>query len=110
MVFTTEEFLEVPTESWPELDLNPQPLNSIQTLKPTELSGHIYKYIQHTYIYIHIATLMSPGQDETCVCGYTYIYIYIYIHIHIHIYIYTLRELIFAGINFHKFREFLRIS
>ena len=32
MVFTTEEFFEVAIESWPELDLNPRPLNSIQTL------------------------------------------------------------------------------
>ena len=34
-VFTTEEFLEVAIESWPERDLNPQPLNSVQTLKPS---------------------------------------------------------------------------
>ena len=27
IVFTTEELLEVATESWPEWDLNPQPLN-----------------------------------------------------------------------------------
>ena len=32
MVFTTEEFLEVAVESWPEWDLNPRPLNSVQTL------------------------------------------------------------------------------
>ena len=40
MIFTTEGFFEVAIESWPEWDLNPQPLNSIQILKPTELSGH----------------------------------------------------------------------
>ena len=44
------------------------------------------------YIYIYIsltrATLMSPGKDETHVCGYIYIYIYnIYIYIYIYIYI-----------------------
>ena len=33
------------------------------------------------------ATLMSPGKDETRVCGYIYIYIYIYIHIFVYIYI-----------------------
>ena len=27
MVFTTERFLEVAIESWPEWDLNPRPLN-----------------------------------------------------------------------------------
>ena len=39
------------------------------------------------------ATLMSPGKDETRVCGYiNYIYIYIYIYIYtyiIYIYIYV---------------------
>ena len=32
MVFTTEEFLEVAIESWPEWDLNPRPLNSVQNV------------------------------------------------------------------------------
>ena len=32
MVFTTEGFLEVAIESWPEWDLKPRPLNSVQTL------------------------------------------------------------------------------
>ena len=32
MVFTTEGLLEVAIESWPECDLNPRPLNSVQTL------------------------------------------------------------------------------
>ena len=31
MVFTNEEFFEVATESWPELDLNLRPVNSIHT-------------------------------------------------------------------------------
>ena len=31
MVFTTERFLEVVIESWPEWNLDPQPLNSVQT-------------------------------------------------------------------------------
>ena len=30
MVFATEAFFEV--ESWPDWDLNPRPLNSVQTL------------------------------------------------------------------------------
>ena len=41
MVFITEGFFEVAIESWPEWDLNPRPLNSVQ----------IYIYI---YIYIYI--------------------------------------------------------
>ena len=32
MVFTTEGLSEVAIESWPEWDLNPRPLNSVQTL------------------------------------------------------------------------------
>ena len=32
MVFTTEGFLEVARESWPEWGLKPRPLNSVQTL------------------------------------------------------------------------------
>ena len=32
MVFTTEALFEVAIESWPEWDLNPRPLNSVQTL------------------------------------------------------------------------------
>ena len=32
MVFTTEGFFEVAIESWPEWDLNPRSLNSVQTL------------------------------------------------------------------------------
>ena len=40
MVLTTEGLFEVAIESRPEWDLNPRPLNSVQTLYPTELSGH----------------------------------------------------------------------
>ena len=32
MVFTTEALFEIAIESWPELDLNSRPLNSVQTL------------------------------------------------------------------------------
>ena len=35
-----EGLFEVAIESWPEWDLNSRPLNSVQTLYPTELSGH----------------------------------------------------------------------
>ena len=44
MVFTTEGFLEVAIESWREWDLNPRPLNFVQTLQPTELSGHEFNF------------------------------------------------------------------
>ena len=32
MVFTTDRFFVIAIESWPEWDLNPRPLNSVQTL------------------------------------------------------------------------------
>ena len=32
LVFTTQGFFEVAIESWPEWDLNPRPLNFVQTL------------------------------------------------------------------------------
>ena len=40
LLFTAEGFFEVAIESWPEWDLNPRPLNSVQT--PTELAGHAF--------------------------------------------------------------------
>ena len=44
MVFITEGFFEVAAESWPERDLNPRPLNSVQTLYLTELSGYEFNW------------------------------------------------------------------
>ena len=32
MVFITDVFFDVAIESWPEWDLNPEPLTSVQTL------------------------------------------------------------------------------
>ena len=32
MVFITDGFFDGAIESWPEWDLNPEPLNSVQTL------------------------------------------------------------------------------
>ena len=39
-IYIFEVLFEVAIESWPEWDLNPRPLNSVQTLLPTELSDH----------------------------------------------------------------------
>ena len=57
MVFTTEEFLGVVIESWPEWDLNPSTTTEFRSDAKgdwiTELSGHyIYIYIVFIYIYI----------------------------------------------------------
>ena len=47
-LFTTEGFFEVGIESRPEWDLNPRPLNSIQTFELTELSGHEFNsHLEH---------------------------------------------------------------
>ena len=54
----------------------------------TDLKKYLKKDIIYTYIYITRATLMSPGKDETRVCGWIYIYIHIYIYICIYIYTY----------------------
>ena len=57
MVFTNEEFLEVATKNWPKWNLNPQPSNSVQRLKPTELSGHyiyIYTLLYFTLLYCYL--------------------------------------------------------
>ena len=35
MVFITDGFFDVAIESWPEWDLNPDPLNSVHSLKKT---------------------------------------------------------------------------
>ena len=53
MVFTTEGFLEVAIESWPEWDLNPRPLNSVQIYICIYIYIHIYI---HIYIYIYRVT------------------------------------------------------
>ena len=47
MVFTTEGFLEVAIESWPEWNFNPRPLNSVQNIIS-------FRYKIHIYIYIYI--------------------------------------------------------
>ena len=50
VVFTTERFLELAIASWPEWDLNPRPL---QTLWPTELSGHEFNSLSESTLYSH---------------------------------------------------------
>ena len=54
MVFSTEGFFELATESWPGWDLKSRPLNSVQTLEPTELSGYEFNiYYMSIYIIGH---------------------------------------------------------
>ena len=46
-----EGLFEVAIESWPEWDLNSRPLNSVQTLYPTELSGHEFNSYSEPTLY-----------------------------------------------------------
>ena len=73
MVFTTEGFFEGAIESWPEWDLNPRPLNSVQTLQPTVLSGHEFNSLSEPTLYSH-SNFISSSRD---------IYIYIFFNLYI---------------------------
>ena len=53
MVLTTDGFLELAIESWSEWNLNPRALNSIQTLKPADLSGHEFHMHSQPILYSH---------------------------------------------------------
>ena len=75
MVFTTEGFFEVAIESWPGWDLNPRPLNFVQTLQPTELSGH--ELNSHSE-----PTLYSYSNIYTYICRYMCLDIRIYKYIY----------------------------
>ena len=48
---TTERFFEVAIESWPEWNLNPRPLNSIQMLQQNELSSHEFNLHSELALY-----------------------------------------------------------
>ena len=61
-----------------------------QSLAPGALSTLVTSVVLYS---LTRATLMSPGQDETRVCGCKYIYICIYIYIYIYVYIITLLSL-----------------
>ena len=63
MVFITEGFFEAVIESWRVWDLNTQPLNSIQTLEPTELSGHEFNSHRES-------TLYSYSTYNVCLVSY----------------------------------------
>ena len=47
----TEGFFEVAKKIWTEWDLNPRPLNFVQTLKPTELSGREFNLHSEPTLY-----------------------------------------------------------
>ena len=82
MVFTTEGLFQEAIEGWPEWDLNPRPLNFVQTLLPTELiPSTIAKfYWQLKCICVYVYVYMY-------ICVYVYMYICIYVYIYIYIYI-----------------------
>ena len=51
MVFSTERLFQVAIESGPEWDLNPRPLNFVQTLRPSDLSSHEFKFHSEPALY-----------------------------------------------------------
>ena len=61
MLFTTEGLLEVAIESWPDWDLNPQPLNFVQTLEPTGLSGHEFNPLSEPTLYSYSNFISLPS-------------------------------------------------
>ena len=62
MVFTTEGFLEVAIESLPEWDLNPQPLNSVQTLQPTLRRSNVCMYL---FMYLCMYKIQKREECKT---------------------------------------------
>ena len=52
-----KNFLEVAIESWPEWDLNLRSLNSVQMLKPTELSGHEFNSLSGPTLYDYSSSI-----------------------------------------------------
>ena len=67
MVLNTEEFLEVALESWSEWDLNPRPLNSVQTLK---LYIHIYMYFKYFAYIIYTETFYGETASDFVISRY----------------------------------------
>ena len=63
MVFTTKGLFEVAIESWPEWDMNPQPLNSVQMLYPTELSGHEFNSHSEPMLYSYSNFIVCSVSD-----------------------------------------------
>ena len=49
-IYIYNMYIEVAIDKRREWDLNPQPLNSIQKLQPTELSGHEFNSCSTMYM------------------------------------------------------------
>ena len=67
IALTPNRFFEVAIESWPEWDLKPWPLNSIQMLYPTELSDREFNS-NSEFIYTYYVLL------DILITYYTYVY------------------------------------
>ena len=86
MVFTTDRFFEVTIDSWPEWDLDPWPLNSVQTLWPTDALTHTYMYISMSNM--SLMSHMSFKKIDINITHHTHIYTYTYVYMCVYIYIY----------------------
>ena len=107
MVFTTEGLFQEAIEGWPEWDLNPRPLNFVQTLLPTEQSGQefnshseptLYSYsifIVCSVVQCQISFQLIPSTiakfywQLKCICVYVYVYMYICVYVYMYICIYV---------------------
>ena len=54
---------EVAIESWLEWDLNPRPLNSVQTLQPIEVSGHEFNSYSEPTLYSYSNFIVCSVSD-----------------------------------------------
>ena len=72
MVFLTEGFFEVAIESWPEWDLNPRPLNSVQTMNQAINSTRTQSQLCtatpiSSFVQCHISFRLLPSSVATFV-------------------------------------------
>ena len=70
IVFTTEEVFEVAIGNWSEWDLYTRPLNSVETLKPTELLGHKFNSHSEPILYSYSTFIICSVSDFILVVAF----------------------------------------
>ena len=83
MVFLTGGFFEVAIESWPEWDLNPRPLNSVQIMNQAINSTRTQSQLCtatpiSSFVQFHISFRLLPSSVATYIVYYIF-YCYFYI-------------------------------
>ena len=77
MEFTTERFLKVAIESRPDWDLNPRPLNLVQTLLPTELSDHEFNLYSEPTLYNYSNFIFCSVSDFNSAIAFVSRHVYL---------------------------------